>query len=146
MRDHQARVKVSDDVWSEFRETTRNSSVAIALGDLVTREVDRYRARRVREGSADEQELLEALERAQELHAELAELVRRLERRIELRAARLRGLGSDVRPRTSRGRDSGRRNLVAGRRHKAPPRDWHRRGHGPRRGTLHERAGRYPVP
>jgi hypothetical protein len=81
MRDHQARVKVSDDVWSDFRTVTRNSSVAVALGDLVTREVDRYRARRVREGSADEHELLEALERAQELHTELTELVRRLERR-----------------------------------------------------------------
>jgi hypothetical protein len=90
MRDHQARVKVSDEVWADFREATRNSSVAIALGNLVTREVDRYRARRVREGSADEQELLEALERAQELHAELAALVKRLERRIELRAAQLR--------------------------------------------------------
>jgi hypothetical protein len=87
-RDHQARVKVSDDVWADFREATRSSSVSIALGDLVTREVDRYRARRVREGSADEQELLEALERAQELHDQLAELVRRLERRLELRAAR----------------------------------------------------------
>jgi hypothetical protein len=90
MRDHQARVKVSDDVWSDFREATRNSSVAIALGELVTREVDRYCARRVREGAAGEQELLEALERAQELQAELAELVKRLERRIELRAARAR--------------------------------------------------------
>ena len=89
-RDHQARVKVSDDVWTDFREATRNRSVAIALGELVTREVDRYRARRVREGSADEQELLEALERAHELHADLAELVRRLERRLELRAARSR--------------------------------------------------------
>lgn len=89
-RDHQARVKVSDDVWADFREATRNSSVAIALGELVAREVDRYRARRVREGSADEQELLEALERARELHAELAGLVKRLERRIELRAARAR--------------------------------------------------------
>lgn len=83
-------MKVSDDVWTDFREATRNSSVATALGDLVTREVDRYRARRVRDGSADEQELLEALERAQELHAELAELVGRLERRIELREARRR--------------------------------------------------------
>lgn len=85
VRDHQARVKVTDDVWADFREATRNSSVAIALGNLVTREVDRYRARRVREGSAEDQELLEALERAQELHAELAKLVGRLERRIELR-------------------------------------------------------------
>ena len=90
IRDHQARVKVSDDVWADVREATRNRSVAIVLGELVTPEVDRYRARRVREGAADEQELLEALERAQELHAELAELVRRLERRLELRAARLR--------------------------------------------------------
>ncbi len=90
LRDHQARVKVSDDVWADFREATRNRSVAIALGVLVTREVDRYRARRVQEGSADEQELLEALERAQKLHAELAELVTRLERRIELRATRAR--------------------------------------------------------
>jgi hypothetical protein len=87
VRDHQARVKVSDDVWTDFRAATRNSSVAMALGDLVTREVDRYRARRVREGSADEQELLEALERAHELHAELTELVKQLERRLELRAA-----------------------------------------------------------
>jgi hypothetical protein len=42
----------------------------------------------VREGSADGQEPLEALERAHELHAELAELVKRLERRLDLRAAR----------------------------------------------------------
>lgn len=89
-RDHQARVKVSDDVWTGFRAATRNSSVAIALGDLVTREVDRYRARRVREGSADERELLEALERAHELHAELAELVKRIERRLDVRAAQAR--------------------------------------------------------
>src|SRR4051794_13103837 len=88
VRDHQARVKVSDDVWTDFREATRNRSVAIALGDLVTREVDRYRARRVREGSVDEQELLEALERAHELYAELAAFVERLERRLDLRAGR----------------------------------------------------------
>jgi hypothetical protein len=88
LRDHQARVKVSDEVWTDFREATRNSSVAIALGELVTREADRYRAKRVRDGDADEQELLAALERAQELHAQLAELVKRLERRLDARAAR----------------------------------------------------------
>jgi hypothetical protein len=87
-RDHQARVKVSDEVWSDFREATRNSSVAMALGELVAREVDRYRARRVRDGAADERELLEALERAHELHGRLAELVKRLERRLDARAAR----------------------------------------------------------
>jgi hypothetical protein len=88
VRDHQARVKVSDDAWTDFREATHNSSVAIALGELVTREVDRYRARRVREGAADEHELLDALERAHELHARVAELVKRLERRLDARAAR----------------------------------------------------------
>ena len=34
-RDHQARVKVSDDVWTDFRAANRNSSVSIALGELV---------------------------------------------------------------------------------------------------------------
>ena len=87
MRDHQARVKVSDAIWTDFRETTRSSTVAIVLGELVERKVDRYRARRVREGGADEEELLEALERARELHRELAELAKRLERRLELRIA-----------------------------------------------------------
>jgi hypothetical protein len=90
MRDHQARVKVTDDVWTDFREATRSSSVAIALGELVTREVDRYRARRIREGSADDRELLEALERAREMHAHLADLVKRLERRLDTRGARSR--------------------------------------------------------
>jgi ribosomal protein S4 len=51
-------------------------------------DVDRYRARRVRDGAADEQELMEALERAHELHGRLAELVKRLERRLDARAAR----------------------------------------------------------
>ncbi len=81
-------MKVSDDVWTDFRAATCNSSLSNALGDLVTREVDRYRSRRVQEGSADEQELIAALERAHELHAELAELVKRLERRLDVRAAR----------------------------------------------------------
>jgi hypothetical protein len=81
-------VKVSDDVWTDFRAATRNSSVSIALGDLVTREVDRYRAHRVREGSADEQQLLEALDRAHELHAELAALVKRIERGLDVHGAR----------------------------------------------------------
>lgn len=81
-------MKATDDVWTDFREATRSRSIAVALGDLVTREVDRYRTRRVHEGSADEQELLEALRRASELHVELAELVKRLERRVELRSGR----------------------------------------------------------
>jgi hypothetical protein len=70
-------VKFSDDMWttsapqpatalsrSLWVTSSRGRSIAIALA-------------RVREGSADEQELIEALERAHELHAELAALVKR---------------------------------------------------------------------
>lgn len=79
-RDHQARVKVSDEVWREFRDVVGNDSIAVYLGRLVERAVERDRARRVREGTVDELELLDALERAQELHADLGAMVARLER------------------------------------------------------------------
>ena len=82
VRDHQARVKVSDDVWRDFRLAIGYRSVAEVLGELVRREVDRDRAARVREGSANEQQLLAALDRASELRADLALIVRSLERRL----------------------------------------------------------------
>src|SRR3954454_6403813 len=80
-RDRQARVKVTDDVWDEFRLLTRTEGIGEALGRLVTREVERSRTRRVRDGSADDQAVLDALERANELQADLAAIVARLERR-----------------------------------------------------------------
>ena len=77
-----ARVHVSDAVWSEFRADA-TTPLNLRLGELVTREVDRSRSRRLREGRLDDAELIEALERARELHADLAALVARLERRLE---------------------------------------------------------------
>jgi hypothetical protein len=77
-----ARVHVSDAVWAEFRAAAA-TPLNLRLGELVAREVDRYRSRRLREGELDDAELIEALERARELHADLATLVARLERRLE---------------------------------------------------------------
>lgn len=79
-RDHQARVSVSDDVWREFRNVVGNDSIARYLGRLVERSVERDRARRVRNGTLSEDALLESLERAKELHADLGAMVVRLER------------------------------------------------------------------
>src|SRR4051794_316799 len=81
IRDRQARVKVTDDVWEDFRILTRSEGVGEALGRLVTREVERWRTARIRNGSADDQAVLDALERAHELQADLAAIVGRLERR-----------------------------------------------------------------
>jgi hypothetical protein len=81
IRDRQARVKVTDDVWEDFRLLTRAEGVGEALGRLVTREVERWRVARIRDGSADEQTVLDALGRAHELQADLATIVTRLERR-----------------------------------------------------------------
>lgn len=82
-RDHMARVHVSDAVWAEFRAAAGTTPLNLRLGELVTREVDRHRSRRLREGQLDDIELVDALERARELHADLAALVGRLERRLE---------------------------------------------------------------
>lgn len=76
-------MKVSDDVWREFRAAVADESISVCLGELVEREVERYRAQRLREGSADDAELLDALARARELREELAMLVVRLERRLD---------------------------------------------------------------
>jgi hypothetical protein len=81
IRDRQERVKVTHDVWDDFRLLTRNEGVGDALGRLVTREVERWRVARIRDGSADDQAVLDALERAHELQADLAAIVARLEHR-----------------------------------------------------------------
>lgn len=81
VRDRQARVKVSDEVWDDFRLLTRTEGVGDALGRLVTREVERWRVARIGKGSADDKEVLDALERAHELQAELVTIVGYLERR-----------------------------------------------------------------
>src|SRR4051794_39041896 len=85
VRDRQARVRVSDEVWTDFQRSTAGRPIAVALGELVERRVDRYRARQVAQGTVDERELLKALGRARELHDELAAIVRRIEARMDVR-------------------------------------------------------------
>ncbi len=76
-----ARVHVSDEVWAEFRRAAGNTPMSQVLGRLVEREVERDRARRIRQGSVDDQVVLDALERARELHDDVAAIIDRLERR-----------------------------------------------------------------
>jgi|tagenome__1003787_1003787.scaffolds.fasta_scaffold20947185_3 hypothetical protein len=80
IRDRQARVKVTDNVWQDFRLLTQSEGVGEALGRLVTREVERWRIKRIRDGSTDDEVVLGALERARELQAELATITAWLER------------------------------------------------------------------
>lgn len=77
-----ARVHVSDEVWAEFRRAAGNTPMSQLLGRLVEREVERDRARRIRQGSVDDQILLDALERARELHEDVVALVGRITTRI----------------------------------------------------------------
>lgn len=93
-RDHMARVRVSEEVWADFRAAAGQAPLNLLLGKLVEREVDRYRSKRLREGTLDDAQLLDALERAAELQADLAALVARLERRLD-RAARPRPGGGE---------------------------------------------------
>lgn len=81
---HQARVRVDDDVWRDFK-LAAGGSISRALGTLVEEEVDRYRARELAAGRVSDREVLDALARAEDLQARASEIVRRLER---LRAAR----------------------------------------------------------
>lgn len=76
-----ARVHVTDEVWAEFRRAAGNTPMSQLLGQLVEREVERDRAQRIREGTVDDQILLDALERARELHDDVAAIINRLERR-----------------------------------------------------------------
>jgi predicted CopG family antitoxin len=86
VRDHMARVAVSDEVWSDFRAAADQRSLSSVLAELVEREVQRYRQRRVRDGTADDRELLAALVEARELQRDLTEIVGRLERRLDRHA------------------------------------------------------------
>lgn len=85
-RDHMARVHVTDEVWAEFRAAAGHRPVNVVLGRLVEREVARERSRRLKESELDDRELLHALERARELHADLQAIVTRIESRVGLPA------------------------------------------------------------
>ena len=80
-----ARVRVPDDIWTEFRAVTGDRSMSSVLGELVEREVRRHRDRRIREDSVDHRELIDALDRAEQLHGELGTMVEWLRRHVERR-------------------------------------------------------------
>jgi hypothetical protein len=86
-RERMARVAVADDVWADFRALAGNESIAAVLGGLVEREVDRYRSRRLRAGQLDDHQLVDALDRARQLHDQLAAIVERLEQRLDQQRA-----------------------------------------------------------
>lgn len=79
-RDHQARVRASDEDWQTFRVSLAGRSIAEALGDLVECEVSAYRRRLAQRDDAAAAEVLAALRASRELQAELATIVDRLER------------------------------------------------------------------
>jgi predicted DNA-binding protein (UPF0278 family) len=74
-----ARVQVSDELWADFRALAGYRPISEVLGELVIREVERYRSRRLRAGELDDREVLEALVRAREQQSDLAAIVARLE-------------------------------------------------------------------
>jgi len=78
-----ARVAVPDQVWADFRALAEPRSIAAVLGELVQREVDRAHARRLKHSTLDDQELVDALDHARELHDDLTQIVARLERRLD---------------------------------------------------------------
>ena len=79
-RDHQARVRASDEDWQTSRVSLAGRSIAEALGDLVGCEVSAYRRRLAQRDDAAAAEVLAALQASRELQAELATIVDRLER------------------------------------------------------------------
>jgi hypothetical protein len=81
-----ARVHVDDATWQVFKSAAGETPISELLGELVTRHVHRYQARRAEDGSIDDHELVEALERAIELQRDLGQLISRLEYRLEHRA------------------------------------------------------------
>lgn len=83
VRDHMARVRVSDDAWADFRAAAGSRSMAAVLAELVEGEVRRYRRERLAAGHTSDRELLAALVETRELRADLDAIVGRLERRLD---------------------------------------------------------------
>jgi hypothetical protein len=75
-----ARVQVLNDVWADFRTAASNRPISDVLGELVSREVDRYRSKRLREGQLEPSELADALKDARRQQRDLKLIVERLER------------------------------------------------------------------
>jgi hypothetical protein len=78
-RDRMARVQVDDATWADFRALAGYRPISEVLGEMVTREVERSRSRRLRDGQLDDRQLIDALKRAREQQADLAAIVERVE-------------------------------------------------------------------
>jgi hypothetical protein len=85
--DHMVRVRVSDEVWADFRAAAGYRSVSSRLSELVEECVRDYRRQQVVEGTVNDRELLDALNRARALRADLTAVIGRLERRLDRPAA-----------------------------------------------------------
>ena len=83
-----ARVHVDDQTWAAFKQAAGPVPISEVLGQLVTKHVDREAARRLRDGSVEDRQLLDTLAEARELHADVAAIVARLEQRLDQRLAR----------------------------------------------------------
>jgi hypothetical protein len=75
-----ARVLVSDDVRADFRAAAGNRPISEVLGELVSREVDRHRSRRLRQGQLEPSEVVDALDDSRRQRADLELIVEWLER------------------------------------------------------------------
>jgi len=89
-----ARVHVDDETWAAFKQAAGQVAISEVLGQLVARHVERVAARRLRDGSVDDRQLLDALVQARELHQDVAAIVVRLERRLDERAAPMEAVGA----------------------------------------------------
>ena len=78
-RDRMARVQVDDATWQEFRGIAGFQPISEILGELVEREVHNARSARLRDGRLEDREVVDALDKARELQADLAAIVARLE-------------------------------------------------------------------
>lgn len=89
-----ARVHVDDQTWAAFKQAAGRVPISEVLGQLVARHVDREAARRLRAGSVDDRQLLDALVQARELQQDVAAIVARLERRLDERSALAEAVGA----------------------------------------------------
>jgi len=76
-----ARIRISDDIWVEFRRLTGSHSISAALGKLVEREVIRLNRKRAERPF----EVLQAVRDARAVADEFQALAERLERLEKVR-------------------------------------------------------------
>lgn len=85
-RDHMARVHVDDETWAAFKQAAGPIPISEVLGQLVAKHVDCHVVRRIRDPNVADRQLVDALEQARELHADVESIVARLEQRLDHRS------------------------------------------------------------